>query len=102
MIGELINGLKKSKVLSKMDIWWGYNNIRIKEGDKWKAAFHTTRGLYELTVMFFGLCNSPATFQAFMNKIFVELIREGLVKIYMNNILVAIETMEDRVCHGYQ
>jgi hypothetical protein len=80
LIGELINRLKKSKVLSKMDIWWGYNNIRIKEGNKWKAVFHTSSGLYELTVMFFGLCNSPVTFQAFMNEIFADLIREGVVK----------------------
>jgi hypothetical protein len=69
-----------------MDVWWGYNNIRIKEGDEWKATFHTSSGLYELTVMFFGLCNSPATFQAFMNKIFADLIREGVVKVYMDDI----------------
>jgi hypothetical protein len=77
LIRELINGLKKNKVLSKMDIQWGYNNIRIKKGDEWKATFHTKRGLFELTVMFFGLCNSLATFQAFMNEIFADLIREG-------------------------
>jgi hypothetical protein len=74
LIRELINGLKKSKVLSKMDVQWGYNNIRIKEGDKWKATFHTSSRLYEPTVMFFGLCNSLATFQAFMNEIFGNLI----------------------------
>src|SRR6266849_3464162 len=43
LIGEMISGLKHSKVLSKMDVWWGYNNIRIREGDEWKAAFHTKR-----------------------------------------------------------
>src|SRR6266852_4947939 len=63
LIGEMISGLKHSKVLSKMDVRWGYNNIRIREGDKWKAAFHTKRGLFKPTVMFFGLMNSPATFQ---------------------------------------
>jgi hypothetical protein len=45
-----------------MDILWGYNNICIKEGDEPKAAFLTPLGLYEPTVMHFGLCNSPATF----------------------------------------
>ena len=68
-IQELIDKLKLSKVFSKMDIRWGYNNIRIKEGDEWKAAFRTNKGLFEPTVMFFGLTNSPATFQAFMNHI---------------------------------
>jgi hypothetical protein len=78
-----------------MDAWWGYNNIRIKEGDEWKAAFHTSNGLYKPMVMFFGLCNSPATFQAFMNEIFADLIREGVVKVYMDNILVYMDTIEE-------
>ena len=50
-----------------MDIQWGYNNIWIKEGDAWKAAFRTNKGLFEPTVMFFGLTNSLAMFQAFVN-----------------------------------
>ena len=71
-----------------MDIRWGYNNIRIKEGDEWKAAFRTNRGLFEPTVMFFGLTNSPATFQAFMNHILKPLIDNGHVIVYMDDILV--------------
>ena len=69
LIQELIDKLKSSKVFSKMDIQWGYNNIWIKEGDEWKAAFRMNKSLFEPTVMFFGLTNSPATFQAFMNHI---------------------------------
>ena len=38
--------------------------MRIKEEDKWKTAFTTLEGSFESTVMFFGLTNSPATFQA--------------------------------------
>ena len=45
LIQELIDKLKDAKVFTKMDIRWGYNNIRIKEGDEWKAAFRTNRGL---------------------------------------------------------
>ena len=71
-----------------MDVRWGYNNIRIKEGDTWKAAFRTNRGLFEPLVMFFGLTNSPATFQTMMNDIFREEIAEGWVVIYMDDILV--------------
>jgi hypothetical protein len=58
-------------------------------------VFHTTRRLFELTVMFFGLCNLLVTFQAFMNEIFVEPIREGSVKVYMDNILVSTATIEE-------
>ena len=68
LIQELIDKLKSSKVFSKMDIQWGYN-IWIKEGDEWKATFRTNKGLFKPTVMFFGLTNSLATFQAFMNHI---------------------------------
>ena len=69
LIQELIDKLKLSKVFLKMDIQWGYNNIRIKEGDEWKAAFRMNKGLFEPMVMFFGLTNSLAMFQEFMNHI---------------------------------
>ena len=70
LISELIDTLKNAKYFTKLDVRWGYNNVRIKEGDEWKAAFRTNRGLYEPTVMFFGLTNSPSTFQTMMNDIF--------------------------------
>lgn len=91
LIQELVDKLKQSKVFTKLDIRWGYNNIWIKEGDEWKAAFRTNRGLFEPTVMFFGLTNSPATFQGFMNEIFKDLISEGHVVIYMYDILIFTE-----------
>jgi len=74
------------KAVHKFDVRWGYNNVRIKEGDEWKAAFITNEGLYEPTVMFFGLTNSPATFQAMMNAIFEDEIREGWLTVYMDDI----------------
>jgi len=52
------------------DIEWGYNEVLIKPEDQWKVAFITNEGLYEPMVMFFGLTNSPATFQMMMNTIF--------------------------------
>jgi hypothetical protein len=95
LISELINKLKKAKYFTALDVRWGYNNVRIKEGDEWKAAFRTNRGLFELTVMFFGLTNSPATFQTMMNELFRELIAEGVVVIYLDDILIFSETMEE-------
>ena len=58
------------RVFTKMDLRWGYNNIRIKEGDEWKAVFTMHIGSFKLVVMFFSLTNSPATFQTMMNDIF--------------------------------
>jgi hypothetical protein len=74
---------------TKFDIRWGYNNICIKEKGRWKAAFKTNRGLFEPTVMFFGLTNSLATFQMMMDTIFREEITTGDIVIYMDNILIA-------------
>jgi hypothetical protein len=73
----------------KLDVQWGFNNVRIREGDEWKAAFHTNQGLFELLVMYFGLTNSPATFQTMMNDIFQDLILSGDVMVYLDNILIA-------------
>jgi len=73
---------------------WGYNNVRIKEGDKWKAAFTTHIGAYEPTVMYFGLTNSPATFQAMMNDLFRDLINQGDTATFIDNILVATDMEE--------
>jgi len=50
------------KVFTKMGLRWGFNNMRIKEGDEWKGAFTTHIGSFEPIVMFFGMTNSPATF----------------------------------------
>jgi len=79
----------------KLDVRWGYNNVRIKEGDEWKAAFITNKGLFEPLVMFFGLTNSPATFQTMMNHLFHGLISKGKVVIYMDDILIFTATIEE-------
>jgi len=63
LIPELIDRIGDAKVFTKLDLRWGYNNVRIKEGDEWKAAFTCQDGTFEPLVMFFGLCNSPGTFQ---------------------------------------
>ena len=68
-LAQCIEDLQGMEVYSKFDIRWGYNNIRIREEDQWKATFKTRRGLYEPRVMFFGMSNSPAAFQRFMNHI---------------------------------
>ncbi len=71
-----------------MDICWGYNNVCIKEGDKWKVAFTCCEGSFEPLVMFFGVTNSPATFQAMMNDIFAQELIQHWLKIYMDNLLI--------------
>ena len=62
LILDVLENIGTKKVFMKMDLRWGYNNVRIREGDKWKAMFTIPEGSFEPTVMFFGLTNSPATF----------------------------------------
>jgi len=68
--------------------------VQVREGDKWKAVFMTHLGVYKLTVMFFGLTNSLATFQAIMNDILRDLINTGEVAVFMDNVLVGTEEEE--------
>jgi hypothetical protein len=88
LISELIEHLKGARWFTKLDVRWGYRNMQIKEGNEWKAAFCTNRGLFELLVMMFGLTNAPSTFQTMMNDIFADLIAEGKVCMYLDNILI--------------
>ncbi len=88
LIPELIDRLRNATLFTKLDIRWGYNNVCIKEGDQEKGAFKTNLGLYEPCVMFFGLTNSPSTFQTMMDTIFRDLTATGEVVIYMDDILI--------------
>jgi Reverse transcriptase (RNA-dependent DNA polymerase) len=88
LILELINQLSGCSLYTKFDIRWGYNNIWIREGDKWKVAFITNEGLFKPTVMFFGLTNSPATFQTMMNTIFANDIAKKWLTVYMDDMAI--------------
>ena len=68
--------------------------MRIKERDEWKAAFTMPEGSFELTVMFFGLTNSPVTFQAMMNELLRDLINTGKVAAFIDDVIVGTETEE--------
>ena len=94
LISDVLENIRTKKVFTKMDLRWGYNNVRIKEGDEWKAVFTTLEGLFEPTVMFFGLTNSPATFQAMMNELLRDLINTGKVAAFIDDVIVETETEE--------
>jgi hypothetical protein len=85
-ISQIVEKLKGSKIFTKMDLHWGYNNVRIKKGDEWKGAFVCHLGSFEPTVIYFGMCNLPATFQQMMNKIFANM--TNVVIIYIDNLLI--------------
>ena len=88
LITQVIDCLSGCTHFTMLDICWGYNNIQIKEGDEHKAAFLTPEGLFEPTVMFFGLMNSPAMFQTMMNAIFWQEVGEGWLSVYMDDMAI--------------
>jgi len=94
LILDVLENIGTKKIFMKMDLRWGYNNVRIKEGDEWKAAFMTPEGSFEPTIMFFGLTNSPATFQAMMNELLRDLINTGKVAVFIDDVIVGMETEE--------
>ena len=94
LITELINNMGSKKVFTKIDLRWGFNNVRIKKGDEQKEVFTIYIGSFEPTVMFFGITNLLAIFQAIMNKILRDLINKGKVMAFVNDVLVETETKE--------
>ena len=92
LIANILDRVEKRKVFTKLDLRWGYNNVRIKEGDEWKAVFTTHIGAYEPIVMYFGLTNSSTTFQTMMNDLFRDLINQGDTTTFIDDILVAMDT----------
>src|SRR5258705_457450 len=95
LVSNVLTCLHDTKFFTVLDLRWGFNNVWIKEGDEWKAAFRTNQGLFKPTVMFFGLCNSPVMFQTMMNNILCEFINHGKVICYMDNILVYSPTLSE-------
>jgi len=92
LISDVLENIGTKKVFTKMDLRWGYNNVRMKEGNKWKVAFTILEESFEPTVMFFILTNLPATFQAMMNELLKDLINTGKVVAFINDVIVGTET----------
>ena len=88
LVSDLLDQIKGYKFFIKLDLQNSYNNIRIKDRDQWKVAFKTARGLYKPMIMYFGLCNSPAIFQVFIDNVFYEQKQKGGLLIYIDNLLI--------------
>src|SRR6266446_8850523 len=95
LVSNMLTRLCDAEWFTTLDLRWGFNNVRLKEGDEWKAAFSTNHGLYEPLVMFFGLCNSPATFQTMMNDILRPFIDCNEAVCYMDDILIYSASLAD-------
>jgi len=94
LISDVLENIKIKKVFTKMDLRWGYNNVRIKERNEWKVVFTTPEGSFEPTVMFFGLTNLTAMFQTMMNELLRDLINTGKVAVFIDDVIIGMKTEE--------
>src|SRR6266478_2935955 len=95
LVSDVLTRLHDAEWFTTLDLHWGFNNVRLKEGDEWKAAFSMNHGLFEPLVMFFRLCNSPATFQTMMNDILRPFIDRNEAICYMVDILIYSTSLAD-------
>src|SRR4051812_10624406 len=97
-IDDLFDQLKGARVFSKIDLCTGYYQLKIRKEDIPKTAFTTRYGLYEFTVMSFGLMNDPSYFMGMMNKVFMDFL-ENFVVVFIDDILIYSRSEEEQKQH---
>jgi hypothetical protein len=97
-IDDLFDQMRGAKVFSKIGLRSGYHQMRIRLSDIPKTAFTTRYGLYEYTVMSFGLTNAPAYFMYLMNKVFMEYL-DKFVVVFIDEILIYSKNKKEHEEH---
>lgn len=94
LIEETLKRLSKARWFTTLDIVAAFNELRMAEGEDWKTAFRARYGLFEYTVMPFGLCNAPSTFQSYINNLLRPFL-DGFATCYVDDILIYSNSLEE-------
>lgn len=94
-IDDLITSLIEKMYFSALDLKSGFHHVLLEEDSIKYTAFVVPDGQYEYVRMPFGLANGPAVFQRFITKIFSDMIKEGTIQVYMDDVLIASHTIEE-------
>jgi hypothetical protein len=97
-IEDLFDQLRGASVFSKIDLRSGYHQLRIRPSDILKTTFITKYGLYEFTMMSFGLTNAPAFFMNLMNSVFMDYLNKFVV-VFINDILIYSQSEAEHADH---
>lgn len=94
---DIIESLYNATIFTTLDLKNGFFHVDMEENSVKYSAFVTPDGHYEFLKAPFGLCNSPAVFQKYIHIIFQDLMRKGIMNIYMDDIIVASETEAENI-----
>ena len=86
-IDLLVESMARHQLLSFMDAFFGYNQIKLDEADQEKTSFVTSQWLFCYKVMPFELKNVGAIYQRLMNRKFIQQIGRN-VEVYVNDMLI--------------
>jgi hypothetical protein len=98
LLYETLLRLQKARFYTKLDIRGAYNLVRMAKGEEWKMVFSTYYGLFESLVILFGLMNTPASFQYFINNVLQPYL-DVFITAYLDNILIYSDDLDEYRIH---